>query len=101
MLVAFWLTDRADSAALRATHLAAHRAYLGALAERMAFAGPLVAADGETATGSLLVIDFESVDAARAWLRDEPFTRAGVYVASEVVAFRNRWVQRTGFPEPM
>ena len=47
--------------------------------------------------GSLLVIDFADRAAAEAWLRDEPFTRAGVYATSSVRAFRNLWPQRVGF----
>ena len=47
--------------------------------------------------GSLLVIDFADRAAAEAWLRDEPFTRAGVYASSSVRAFHNLWPQRVGF----
>lgn len=100
MLYAFVLADKPDSAKLREREMAAHRAYLADVADRMAFAGPLVAQDGVASVGSLLVIDFPDLAAAQAWLADEPFTRAGVYASSQVTAFRNRWPQRAGFPEP-
>ena len=100
MLYAFVLADRPDSAKLRERELSAHRAYLADVSDRMAFAGPLVAEDGLTAVGSLLVIDFPDLASAQAWLAGEPFTRAGVYASSRVTAFRNRWPQRAGFPEP-
>lgn len=100
MLFAFVLTDRPDGAALRQRVRPEHKAYLAQVAERIAFAGPLTADDGTTMTGSLLAIDFADRDAATAWLRDEPFTRAGLYAATAVHAFVNLWPQRAGFPPP-
>jgi uncharacterized protein len=97
MLYALHLIDRADAGALRAQVRPAHKAYLARVADRIAFAGPLVDEDGETMAGSLLVIDFADRAAAEAWLRDEPFTRAGVYATASVRAFRNLWPQRVGF----
>jgi uncharacterized protein YciI len=99
MLYAFTLIDRPDGAALRARVRPEHKAYLAQLAERIAFAGPLVADDGQTMLGSLLVIDFADREAAVAWLRDEPFTRAGLYASTQLLAFRNLWPQRVGFPD--
>ena len=72
-------------------------ALLGELAAGT-FAGPLLD-DAGAMNGSLLVIDFADRAAALTWLAAEPFTRAGVYGASEVTAFRNLWPQKTGFPE--
>ena len=97
MLYSFHLLDRAGAAALRAQVRPEHKAYLAQVADRIAFAGPRVDDDGETMAGSLLVIDFADRAAAEAWLRDEPFTRAGVYATSSVRAFHNLWPQRVGF----
>jgi uncharacterized protein YciI len=99
MLFAFHLVDRADAGELRARVRPEHKAYLAQVADRIAFAGPLLTDDGQTMTGSLLVIDFADRDAALAWQRDEPFTRAGLYATSQVHAFRNLWPQKTGFPD--
>lgn len=98
MVYVFVLMDRAGAGALRARVRPEHKAYLGQVADRIAFAGPLLADDGETMIGSLLAIDFDSRDAASAWLRDEPFTRAGLYASAQVQAFANLWPQRAGFP---
>ena len=94
------LTDRPDSAALRARVRPEHKAYLELVAERIAFAGPLLADDGQTMRGSLLVIDFTDRAAALAWLESEPFTRAGLYGDAQVHAFSNFWPQRAGFANP-
>ena len=98
MLFAFMLFDAPGTAALRLEVRPEHRAYLAAVAERIAFAGPLLD-DAGAMIGSLLVIDFADRAAAIAWLDAEPFTRAGVYGRREVVAFRNLWPQKAGFPE--
>ena len=68
------------------------------MAEHIAFAGPLMAEDGQTMIGSLLAIDFESRAAAQAWLDQEPFTRAGIYASISLHAFVNLWPQKAGFP---
>jgi len=100
MLYVFHMIDRADAAELRARIRPEHKAYLARVAERIAFAGPLVADDGQTMIGSLLAIDFADRADALAWLRDEPFTSARVYASTQVHAFRNLWPQKAGFPEP-
>ena len=98
MIYLFRLLDRPDGAALRQRVRPEHKAYLAQVAERIAFAGPLTHDDGVTMIGSLLAIDFDSRDAARAWLADEPFTRAGLYTSVDIHAFVNLWPQKAGFP---
>ena len=98
MLFAFMLFDAPGMAARRLEIRPVHKAYLAAVAERIAFAGPLLD-DAGAMTGSLLVIDFADRAAALAWLDAEPFTRAGVYGSRQVMAFRNLWPQKTGFAE--
>jgi uncharacterized protein len=100
MLYAFTLIDNPDSAALRARVRPEHKACLAQIADRIAFAGPLVGEDGQAMLGSLLVIDFPDRQAALAWMRDEPFTRAGLYATAHVHAFQNLWPQKVGFPPP-
>ena len=98
MLYTFFMIDKPGATQLRQQLRPAHKAYLAQVADRIAFAGPLVADDGATMIGSLLSIDFASRDDAHAWLADEPFTRAGVYASSSVHAFQNLWPQKAGFP---
>ena len=98
MIYVLRLLDRPDTAALRQRVRPEHKAYLGGVAERIAFAGPLLHDDGVTMIGSLLAIDFADRAAAHAWLAQEPFTRAGLYASVEIHAFANLWPQRVGFP---
>ena len=97
VIYTFVLLDRPQAAELRQRVRPEHKAYLGEMAERIAFAGPLVADDGETMIGSLLAIDFPNRDAAAAWLQNEPFSKAGLYASAQIHAFLNLWPQRAGF----
>ncbi|WP_077001448.1 YciI family protein [Variovorax sp. KK3] len=97
MLFAFHLIDRPDAGDLRTRLRPEHKAYLAEVAERIAFAGPLLANDGTTMVGSLLVIDFAERAAASQWQAQEPFTRSGLYASVAVHGFANLWPQRAGF----
>jgi uncharacterized protein YciI len=98
MIYTFILIDRPGAGELRQRVRPEHKAYLAGVADRLAFAGPLTDDDGQAMLGSLLAIDFPSREAARQWLADEPFTKAGVYASTTVHAFVNLWPQRAGFP---
>jgi hypothetical protein len=101
MIFIFRLLDKPGAAELRQRVRPEHKAYLAQVADRIAFAGPLVSDaphEGGAMIGSLLAIDFASREAAMAWLADEPFTRAGLYAGAEVQAFVNLWPQKAGFP---
>lgn len=72
-----------------------HLARLHALRDegRLLLAGPCPAIDAEDPgpagfTGSLVVAEFESLDAARAWADADPYCAAGVYARVEVRPFR-------------
>ena len=97
MIYIFTLMDKPDGLALRQRIRPEHKAYLAAMADRIAFAGPLTSDDGQTMIGSMLAIDFESRDAAHAWLSGEPFTAAGLYASTSIHAFVNLWPQKAGF----
>ena len=98
MIFAILLMDRPGTAELRVQIRPEHRAYLAKLSDRMAFAGPLTSEDGKTTVGSLLAIDFPSRSDLDAWLKDEPFTKAGVYEKPIIHVFTNMWPQKVGFP---
>jgi uncharacterized protein YciI len=98
MIYVFHLLDRPGGLELRLRVRPEHKAYLSAVADRMAFAGPLTTEDGQTMIGSLLGIDFDSLDAAKAWQSNEPFTKAGLYASVSVLPFVNLWPQKMGFP---
>jgi uncharacterized protein YciI len=66
-----------------------HWSYMDAFAESMIARGPTLAADRETATGSLHVLRLPSVAAAREFVAREPNNRAGVYADHFIWRFDN------------
>lgn len=60
---------------------------------RLLLAGPYPAIDAEDPgaagfTGSLIVAEFDSLEAAQAWADADPYTKAGVYGHVEVKPFK-------------
>ena len=74
---------------------AAHLARLTALRDegRLLIAGPCPAIDAEDPgpagfSGSIVIAEFESLEAAQAWAKADPYVDAGVYGRVEVRPFR-------------
>ncbi|MCE3026737.1 MULTISPECIES: YciI family protein [Salinicola] len=88
--------DNDSSLALRREARPAHLARLEALRDdgRLILAGPFPAIDGEDPgeagfSGSLIVAEFDSLEAARAWADADPYVAAGVYAKVEVKPFKH------------
>ncbi|MFH8793524.1 YciI family protein [Streptomyces sp. NPDC017941] len=71
--------DRAGSVALREKLVEEHWSYMDRYAARLIARGPTFAADGETPSGSVHIVDLPDAAAARAFAFDEPNHQAGVY----------------------
>jgi uncharacterized protein YciI len=94
MLYAIWADDVDDSLAQRQATRPAHVARLRQLLEegRLLLAGPRPRAEATDAPqagyhGSLIVAEFDSLAAARAWADADPYLAAGVYARVEVTPF--------------
>ncbi|MCU7555291.1 YciI family protein [Alteromonas sp. ASW11-19] len=86
MLYMICATDHPDSLEARLAARPDHLARLVALKEegRLIMAGPFPAIDSEDPgpagfTGSLVVAEFASLEAAREWADADPYVAAGVY----------------------
>lgn len=82
MLFMFMATDAEGSLETRLATRPAHLARLQALQDegRLILAGPCPLPDNSAAfSGSLIVAEFESLDAAQAWAEEDPYAQAGVY----------------------
>lgn len=95
MLYAIVGEDRADSLAARLAARPAHLERLKALQEegRMILAGPCPAIDSPDPgpagfSGSLIVAEFASLEAAKAWADADPYVAAGVYEKVSVRPFK-------------
>lgn len=93
MLYVIFGLDAPDSAAKRAAARPAHLERVKAMHDqgRIAMVGPLPKIDAPSTeggvAGSLIVAEFESLEAARAWIGSDPYTQAGVYASVEVRPF--------------
>jgi uncharacterized protein YciI len=88
-------TDVPDSLEKRKLARPAHIARLEKLRDegRLLLSGPFPAVDAEDPgpagfTGSLIVAEFASLEAAQAWAAADPYVAAGVYASVEVKPFR-------------
>jgi uncharacterized protein len=95
MFYAIIAEDAPESLAQRKAARPAHLARIEALVDegRLLLAGPHPAIDAEDPgpagfTGSLVVAEFPSLEAARAWAAADPYQSAGVYARVTVKPFR-------------
>ena len=88
MLYIIYQKDSPGSAALRAAHRQAHFDYLDANAECLVLGGALLADDGETRTGSVLIINVGDRDAAERFSENEPLRKAGVFEQVKITRMR-------------
>ena len=87
--------DAAGSLPARVAARPAHLARLTALRDegRLLLAGPCPAIDAEDPgpagfSGSIVIAEFESLEAARAWADADPYAQQGVYARVDVRPFR-------------
>jgi uncharacterized protein YciI len=82
--------DKPNSLQIRLANRAAHLDYLRAHTATLKVCGPLLADDGETMIGSLLIIEAPDRKTADAILAEDPYRKAGLFASSEVRPWR--WV---------
>lgn len=90
MLYMILATDVDDSSELRQQHRPAHLARLEQMLAdgRLVLAGPTPYPEMEGVSGSLIVAEFESLDAAEEWASQDPFALEGVYSEVLIKPFR-------------
>jgi uncharacterized protein YciI len=88
MLYIIYQEDRPDGAAVRAANREAHFAYLEKRRDILVLGGALLAEDGTTRTGSVLIINVPDLAAAEAFSRDEPFRKASLFGSVKISRMR-------------
>ena len=81
-------TDKPGSTQLRADQRAVHLAYLESFGDKLVAGGATLSDDGETPTGSFLLIDVEDRAAAEDFARNDPFAQAGLFETTEIRRWR-------------
>lgn len=88
MLYIIYQEDRPDGAALRAATRDAHFAYLDKHSDILVLGGALLAEDGATRTGSVLIINVPNRAAAETFSENEPFRKAGLFSSVKISRMR-------------
>ena len=89
MPFAIMALDRPGAGALRTEHRPAHLEHLERHASKLLAGGAVLADDGATPVGSLIVYDSEDRAEVDAFLAGDPFTRAGLFQSVAVYPWRN------------
>ena len=79
MLYSLYCTDKPGSLEVRLGNRPAHLAYLEGLGDRLITAGPLLADDGQTPCGSLVIIEGADKADAEAVAAGDPYAAAGLF----------------------
>ncbi|MCG8547866.1 MAG: YciI family protein [Alphaproteobacteria bacterium] len=88
MLFIIYQEDGPGSKALREQHRPAHFAYLEEHKEILVLGGALLADDGETRTGSVLIINVPDRAAAERFSENEPLRKAGTFKSVKISHMR-------------
>ena len=79
MLFMMICTDKPDSGAVRAAVRPKHLEYLASVGDKVKLGGPLMAADNQTSIGSVIIVEADSLAAARAIADNDPDAKAGLF----------------------
>lgn len=80
--------DKPGSLPLRMECRPAHLEWAAQHADRIWMGGPVLSDDGEASIGSTFLVEFETLEAAKAWAAGDPYAQAGLFAAVEVVAYK-------------
>ena len=88
MLYVIYQIDKPNGQAIRAAQRAAHLKYLDDHEDILVLGGAMLAEDGTTRTGSVLIINVPSQEAAERFSANEPFRQAGLFERVEITRMR-------------
>jgi hypothetical protein len=80
--------DKPNSGAVRTDNRPAHLAYLEKHRPQILVTGPMLTDDGQTPCGSLLILDFQDLAAAKAFAAGDPYNQAGLFATVTIRPWR-------------
>lgn len=80
--------DKPGHLEVRLANRAAHLDHLKSNLDKVLMAGPTLADDGQTMTGSLLVLDFASKAEVEAFCAADPYAKAGLFEKVEIQGYK-------------
>mgnify|MGYP001179120566 CR=1 FL=1 len=87
--------DKPDSLALRLAPRDVHIAYLDSHAGKLLAAGALLNDDGSGGDGGLIIYDTDDRAVAKAFIDDDPFTKAGLFESIIIRRWRKGYLDGT------
>ena len=88
MLYIIYQVDKPDSSTIRTAQREAHFKYLDDHKDILVLGGAMLAEDGTTRLGSVLIINVPSREEAERFSANEPFRKAGLFERVEVTRMR-------------
>ena len=88
MHVAIICLDKPDRNPVRVENRPAHLEHLKAHKAQILAAGPLLGADGASPLGSLLIMEFDTLEAARNFANADPYAKAGLFQSVDIHPWR-------------
>ena len=88
MLFIIYQEDGPNSAELRAEHRPAHFDYLDRHEDVLVLGGAMLGDDGDTRTGSVLIINVPSREDAEQFSENEPLRKAGTFSSVKINRMR-------------
>ncbi len=86
--------DKPNSLQLRNDTRQVHVEYLTANQDKLLAAGAQVDDSGQGAYGGIIIVDTEDRAEAEAFIRNDPFTKAGLFAGIEVVRWRKAFFNK-------
>ncbi|WOC16288.1 YciI-like protein [Pseudochrobactrum sp. MP213Fo] len=90
MLFAILCNDKADHLQLRLDTRPAHLDYLKSLGDKIKFGGPFLSTAEQKPDGSMLMVDVDSIEEAKAIAAADPYALAGLFDTVDIRAWN--WV---------
>ena len=88
MLYLLFCEDKADSENVRLATREDHLGYVGSQSDRVKLAGPMFSEDGQRMVGSMFIIEADSIETAREFNANDPYTSAGLFGSVIVRPFK-------------
>jgi hypothetical protein len=80
--------DKPDSLELRMRTREVHLDYLRGVGDALLVAGPILSDDGNMPIGSVVIVEADNLEAAKAFAAGDPYAKAGLFRSSTVVPWR-------------
>jgi len=88
MLFVFDCVDKPEHLAIRLAHREAHLTYVRGFLDHLIAAGPFLSAEG-TMTGSMLIMEFDTLSEAEAFCAADPYRLAHLFASTTI----RRWAK--------